>query len=84
MFLMLPKTSLWKSYALNVDTQQLAYSNLCLTTFTTTSATYFFHKRVVQELAYGKVMFLMLPTTSLCKSCVLNIATEQLADSILA
>ena len=37
-----------------------------------------------QQQNYGRVMFLMLPTTSLWKSYVLNVATQQLAYAILA
>ena len=61
-------------------------TSLCnsrLTTSTTTSASYIFHK-VVQQLAYGKIILLMLPTTSLWKKYVRNVATQQPAYAILA
>ena len=65
MFLMLPTTSLWKSYVLNDDTQQQAYAILAKQHSQqhqqhNYSISELFNNSLM-ELAYGKVMFLMLP-----------------------
>ena len=77
-------TSLWKGYVLNVTTQQLA----CAIRASQHSQQHQQHNFSIRELselfAYGEVMFLMLPTTSLWKSYVLNDATQQQAYASLA